>query len=228
MHYLYAKPQAPFFFVSSTKPEVVCQSGAVQFISELPPRPNKRTRLLEKQRARKLERGFVIFNFNNAKAIAGTLDEEEAMRLALTDEAYRYCLTKDYYHYNTFYQRKWSARSEHILLSSCLLPSRPSWMLSAKKASRHEDDNGVDVIVSTALGDICLQAKSSVSGARKFIKQHFLVKKRFYIGLVKVGKEDTAERILKKVIGEVEKLLKGYYAVRYAEPHQRIRKERIE
>lgn len=44
------------------------------------------------------------------------------------------------------------------------------WVLSARSATREEDERGVDVFVWTDVGDVGLQSKSSRTGIRSFLE----------------------------------------------------------
>lgn len=49
----------------------------------------------------------------------------------------------------------------------------PNWVKNIRKATKEEDDNGVDAVVGTKdIGDILLQLKSSESGVAHFLRAH--------------------------------------------------------
>jgi hypothetical protein len=49
----------------------------------------------------------------------------------------------------------------------------PPWLLQVRKADKHEDENGIDFIASTAdTGDVFIQVKSSLAYAIKYMEKH--------------------------------------------------------
>lgn len=65
--------------------------------------------------------------------------------------------------------RERGERNEGVALdaarSAC---DRLPWVTSARAATREEDARGIDIIVATDIGSMCLQVKSSRTGAQTF------------------------------------------------------------
>jgi hypothetical protein len=77
-------------------------------------------------------------------------------------------------------------------------PALPGWFRSIEKASREQDQRGIDAIVHTTdVGMIYLQIKSSLAGRRKFESQS---KRRWPVAVVIVNHYESDEAIRQKVI----------------------------
>jgi hypothetical protein len=63
------------------------------------------------------------------------------------------------------------ATSERIALE-VLRTDPPKWLLEVRPATHAEDTSGVDVVVTTDVGVIPLQIKSSRCGKREFLEAH--------------------------------------------------------
>jgi len=89
--------------------------------------------------------------------------------------------------------------SELRVVEACRLPTRPPWMTKVRRATRIEDNSGIDVVVESDVGTLLIQVKSSNLG-----KKHFRPRAFLGIALVVVRPGDTPEALLKKVVGELE------------------------
>src|SRR5258708_7558450 len=89
--------------------------------------------------------------------------------------------------------------SELRVVEACRLPTRPPWMTKVRRATRIEDNSGIDVVVESDVGTLLVQVKSSNLG-----KKHFRPRAFLGIALVVVRPADTPEALLKKVVGELE------------------------
>jgi hypothetical protein len=87
------------------------------------------------------------------------------------------------------------------VLDACRLPARPTWMHRARRASRIEDRSGIDIVVESDVGPLCVQVKSSVLG-----KEHFRPRAFLGIAVVVAGRGEPPEALLVKVVSELEKL----------------------
>jgi hypothetical protein len=91
--------------------------------------------------------------------------------------------------------------SERRVLEACRLRARPHWMTRARLATRIEDQSGIDVVVESDVGRLLLQVKSSEHGKERFRQRPLLG-----IAIVVVRPTDTPEVLLRKVVGELEKV----------------------
>ncbi len=96
--------------------------------------------------------------------------------------------------------------SEQRVLEACQLPGRPGWMKSARAATRAEDHDGIDVVVESDVGKLFVQVKSSLRGKADFEER----RRRARVAVVVVGAGDAAEKVLRKVVGELAKVRAGY------------------
>ena len=87
--------------------------------------------------------------------------------------------------------------NEARVLEACLLPTRPAWMKSARRATTAEDHDGIDVVVESDLGKLYVQVKSSRRGQAEFQKK----KRRIRVVVVRPSPADTPEQILRRVFG---------------------------
>lgn len=102
--------------------------------------------------------------------------------------------------------------SEQRVLEACQLPARPGWMKSARAATRTEDHDGIDVVVESDVGKLFVQVKSSRRGKADFEEK----RRRARVAVVVVGAGDAAEKVLRKVVGELAKVRAGYLRERGA------------
>ena len=96
--------------------------------------------------------------------------------------------------------------SEQRVLEACQLPARPAWMKSARAATRAEDHDGIDVVVESDVGKLFVQVKSSRRGKADFEER----RRRARVAVVVVGAGDAAEKVLRKVVGELAKVRAEY------------------
>jgi len=81
-------------------------------------------------------------------------------------------------------------------------PTKPKWIHEVRKATQEEDAQGVDVVVTTDVGPLFLQVKSSHLGAEIF-KQNNRKKK---IGVLVVKARDLPSKVANKAIGQLCRL----------------------
>jgi hypothetical protein len=85
-------------------------------------------------------------------------------------------------------------------------------MKSARKATRDEDADGIDVVIESDVGKLFVQVKSSRGGKAAFAEK----RRRARIAVVVARTADTQEALLRKVVAAV------------GEVRADIRKERVE
>lgn len=100
--------------------------------------------------------------------------------------------------------------NERHVLEACLLPARPSWMTSARAATRAEDHDGIDVVVESDVGNLYVQVKSSRTGKAAFVER----RRRAHVAVVVVKSGDTLEEVLRRVVGALGPVRKQYLAER--------------
>lgn len=88
-----------------------------------------------------------------------------------------------------------------------LSENKPAWVKSARISTRHEDHNGIDVVVESDVGSLYLQIKSSVAGANSFEPRH-------NVAVMIVRQHDTHERIRDRAIGHLSNLREKYLKLR--------------
>lgn len=79
---------------------------------------------------------------------------------------------------------------------------KPEWYVAARHATREEDDRGIDLIVTTDVGDVYLQVKSSKFRAEQFKRK---IRKQM-IGMIVVKVNETIEQLGPKAFKEVGRL----------------------
>jgi len=79
----------------------------------------------------------------------------------------------------------------------------PSWMQGADQATAEQDAGGIDLVIRSDVGDLYLQLKSSIGGARKF-EEHGRRRRRIEIVVV----HDTADSaaIRRSILAAAERL----------------------
>ena len=75
-------------------------------------------------------------------------------------------------------------------------PDKPSWWLSFRLATFEEDQKGIDVVVTTDVGKLFLQIKSSLRGKKKFENKQ----RRFPIAVVVIYDKEANETIYQKAV----------------------------
>src|ERR1700722_11022323 len=185
--YLYAKPNRPFFFRSSAPPDkIITLSNRITLISQTECNKHINYR-------KRLQTTWVVFNKNTSNAICFCFDALFAREIAKRHDEY---LARKYVYYIRFAKNYWQTtgkRSEKLVFDACNSPDKPNWMIGARYSSNQEDNNGIDIIVSTDFGEFPLQIKSSLAGIKKFIWKYYIDNHDFHIGLVKILKTDTEE-----------------------------------
>ena len=79
-------------------------------------------------------------------------------------------------------------------------PSRPWWITNVRMSTVAEDHRGIDVVVETSdYGDLYLQVKSSLRGAKEFRSKSRSV--RVDIEVVVVARTDDANTLYGKTLG---------------------------
>lgn len=104
--------------------------------------------------------------------------------------------------------------AEQKTLSALNSTARPHWIYSARKSDPHQDRKGIDILVSTDVGDLFLQIKSSTFFKNKFIKN----KKEHhskYIATAVVHIYYSQEEILQAVLCELEPLRNTFLNKRF-------------
>jgi len=101
------------------------------------------------------------------------------------------------------------AKNEDRVVEACALPARPPWLLSARKATRAEDAQGIDVVIESDVGKLFVQVKSSRGGKARFVERG-----RAHVAVVVVTHADSSEKVLRKVVGEVSRLRAQYLKLR--------------
>jgi hypothetical protein len=96
--------------------------------------------------------------------------------------------------------------NEERVLHACRLASRPPWMKSARRATRAEDHDGIDVVVESDVGKLYVQVKSSRRGKAEFQER----RRRARVAVVVVGSGDAPEKILARVVGQLAPLRAEY------------------
>jgi hypothetical protein len=96
--------------------------------------------------------------------------------------------------------------SEKRLLTACLLPGRPEWMRAARRATKQEDHDGIDVVVESDVGKLFIQVKSSRRGKVAFEQRA----RRARIAVVVVARDDGPEKLLRKVVGQLAAIRAEY------------------
>lgn len=59
------------------------------------------------------------------------------------------------------------ANTEYRFFQALQTPNLPSWFLKVRRATKDEDQNGVDAFVELDIGEVEVQIKSSIEGMRK-------------------------------------------------------------
>ena len=78
----------------------------------------------------------------------------------------------------------------------------PPWVIDSRKATRHEDQTGVDAVVMSDVGELLLQVKSSLAGKIRFNK-----KERYKdIGTIVINPNITDDDAIRQTILELNKL----------------------
>jgi hypothetical protein len=85
--------------------------------------------------------------------------------------------------------------AENRALDACRAPCRPSWLLAARRATREEDEKGIDLVVESDVGQLQLQVKSSFHGKAKFLARRHDVR----VAIVVVRPYDPEETVQSKV-----------------------------
>lgn len=93
-------------------------------------------------------------------------------------------------------------RNEQRVLFACQNPNRPSWMLSARIATKEEDHNGIDIVIQSDIGKLFVQVKSSEKGKEAFSER----RRRARVAIIVVHHNDTENDLLNKVVLELTKL----------------------
>ncbi len=89
------------------------------------------------------------------------------------------------------------ADNERLTFDACQLPSRPAWMTSARRATRAEDHDGIDIVVDSDVGKLFVQVKSSRRGKAEFAER----RRRAQVVVIVVKSGDSLEAILRKIVG---------------------------
>ena len=100
---------------------------------------------------------------------------------------------------------------------------RPHWLNDCRLALPKEDARGVDLVLFTATGIVCLQIKSSWIGALKFWQRYYPTK----IGLIVVNPLDTPGVLRRKVLAEANIIRSHrYHRPRRCWAHRAFRRAR--
>ena len=87
----------------------------------------------------------------------------------------------------------------------------PPWILEVRRATRRQDLNGIDFIVTTDIGEINVQIKSSVGYAERYKKSH--AKAPFEVCIIVLSEEDTHVSLFRRTRNVLakrrQKLLSG-------------------
>lgn len=86
---------------------------------------------------------------------------------------------------------------------------REPWILGVRQATHAEDANGIDVVVSTDVGKLFLQVKSSKAGLQRWRAKNRrlgLTKKREHIGLVRAYDQLQGDALIAVVRAELQRL----------------------
>jgi hypothetical protein len=93
-------------------------------------------------------------------------------------------------------------RNELRMLAACLSEPRPKWLRDARLATREEDARGIDIVVTTDVGDVYLQVKSSRIAAEIFQRRPM----RAHAEVVVSNDKVTHERLIARAHGAVSRL----------------------
>lgn len=96
--------------------------------------------------------------------------------------------------------------AEERVVEALALPSRPAWVLGARRATKAEDHAGIDAVVDSDVGKLFVQVKSSRTGKAKFQER----KRGVRVAIVIVRGGDDGEAVLRKVVGELAKVRAEY------------------
>jgi hypothetical protein len=92
--------------------------------------------------------------------------------------------------------------AEKRALDACRAPCRPSWLLGARRATRDEDEAGIDVVVDFDVGPLPLQVKSSFHGKARFLAR----KHDVHVAIVVVRPYDPPGTVQSKVYSALGEL----------------------
>lgn len=94
-------------------------------------------------------------------------------------------------------------RRNEMVVEDALLThnNRPHWLLQARGCTEDEDSRGIDVVVTTDVGEVYLQVKSSYSNAQKFRRKS----RAAVVGVVVVRPTDSKDDIFNKAFDAVAK-----------------------
>ncbi len=102
--------------------------------------------------------------------------------------------------------------NERRVFEACQLPSRPKWMQAARRSTRAEDHDGIDLVIESDVGKLYVQVKSSRRGKAEFEQR----RRRARVVVVMAKINDTPERLLAKVVSALAPVRKAYLEERAA------------
>jgi hypothetical protein len=102
--------------------------------------------------------------------------------------------------------RERGMRNEQRVLFACQNPNRPAWMLEARLSTKEEDRDGIDIVITSDIGKLFVQVKSSTRGRELFTAR----RRRARVAIVIAHHDDTETDLLHKVVSELTQLRKQF------------------